>query len=140
VQYFLHLPCLADTVDLGSIHTAAESEPNNHATHDNCNMLCNLPCPADAVPDDMEAAAESSIMERRPLLLTPVPHEQPWATAAWAGHPVEPPTPSELLQHLPVTLVPAMVGVDWCRFVRAALGNSSLVDSPSGATDTNDVM
>jgi hypothetical protein len=53
-------------------------------------------CLADVVPEDIDAAAESSIMERRPLLLTPVPHEQPWATAAWAGHPVEPPTPSEL--------------------------------------------
>ncbi|WIA37078.1 hypothetical protein OEZ86_014051 [Tetradesmus obliquus] len=48
----------------------------------------------DVVPEDIDAAAESAIMERRPLLLTPVPHEQPWATAAWAGHPVEPPTPS----------------------------------------------
>ncbi|WIA16854.1 hypothetical protein OEZ85_013787 [Tetradesmus obliquus] len=48
----------------------------------------------DAVPEDIDAAAESAIMERRPLLLTPVPHEQAWATAAWAGHPVEPPTPS----------------------------------------------
>jgi hypothetical protein len=78
----------------------------------------------------MDAAAESSIMERRPLLLTPVPHEQPWATAAWAGHPVEPPTPSELqhLQH--VTLMSATV-----RDIAdsAVLGSSSSSSGTSAA-------
>ncbi|KAF8065729.1 alpha-mannosidase [Scenedesmus sp. PABB004] len=48
----------------------------------------------DAVPDEVDAAGETTIMERRPLLVVPVPGEQPWATAAWAGRPVEPPTPS----------------------------------------------
>eukprot|EP00775_Hariotina_reticulata_P001403 gene1403-1746_t len=47
----------------------------------------------DTTPDNMDAAINTRIMERRPLLLTPVPHEQPWATAAWTGHPMQPETP-----------------------------------------------
>jgi hypothetical protein len=50
----------------------------------------------DDPPLDIEGATQTVIMERRPLLLTPVPGEQGWATAAWAGKPVEPSTPSEL--------------------------------------------
>lgn len=55
-------------------------------------FLCGI---ADAYPDDVDNATETKIFERRPMLVTPVPFEQPWATAAWAGRPVEPPTPSE---------------------------------------------
>jgi hypothetical protein len=50
----------------------------------------------DDPPADIEGATQTVIMERRPLLLTPVPGEQEWATAAWAGKPVEPSTPREL--------------------------------------------
>lgn len=49
----------------------------------------------DDPPEDVEHATQTVIMERRPLLLTPVPCEQEWATAAWAGKPVEPQTPRE---------------------------------------------
>jgi hypothetical protein len=42
----------------------------------------------------VERAAASTIMERRPLLLSRVPYEQAWASAAWAGQPPEPQTPS----------------------------------------------
>jgi hypothetical protein len=47
----------------------------------------------DEPPADVDAATSTVIMERRPLLLTAVPSEQQWATAAWAGKPVEPQTP-----------------------------------------------
>lgn len=47
----------------------------------------------DTPPADVDTAAETVIMERRPLLLIPVPSEQQWASAAWAGQPVEPQTP-----------------------------------------------
>jgi hypothetical protein len=95
LSFVLHLPCPADAVP-DDMDAAAESIPTIWKQAKCNSHCCALPCPADAVPEDMDAAAESSIMERRPLLLTPVPHEQPWATAAWAGHPVEPPTPSEM--------------------------------------------
>jgi len=49
----------------------------------------------DEPPSDVDEATATVIMERRPLLITPVPQEQPWATAAWAGRPVEPETPRE---------------------------------------------
>jgi len=47
----------------------------------------------DNTPDNLHAATNTGIMERRPLLLMPVPHEQPWAATAWTGQPVEPETP-----------------------------------------------
>jgi hypothetical protein len=49
----------------------------------------------DEPPSDVDNATQTVIMERRPLLLTPVPSEQAWAAAAWAGRPVEPQTPRE---------------------------------------------
>jgi hypothetical protein len=47
----------------------------------------------DNTPDNLHAAINTGIMERRPLLLMPVPHEQPWAATTWTGQPVEPETP-----------------------------------------------
>jgi hypothetical protein len=87
---------------------------------------------ADAVPDDMDAAAESSIMERRPVLLSAVPHEQPWATAAWAGQPVEPPTPSEL-QLLVIQLAACVMLV---ASVISSVGQQPPGRPPSRATHT----